>query len=313
MASTFRVTLLGTGVPIPCPERFGPATLIEAGEQTILIDAGRGATIRLFQLGVPIGTIDALFLTHFHSDHTVGIPDLWLTGWLSSYFAARQKPFRVIGPTGTSDLMRHLEAAYSRDIEIRVEDEKLAREHAAITTEEFVADGMVYESNNLRVIAFTVDHGAAIKPAYGYRVEYNGRSVVISGDTRYNENVIKFGIDADLLIHEVAMAPPQLLQEAHIQRILNHHTSPREAGLVFARAKPKLAAYTHLVLLAGKDVAAPLIEDLIAETRETYAGPLVVGEDLVCFEISDEVLVRRRTVNGSNVPVAFREVSKSRS
>ena len=87
----FRVTLLGTGVPIPRPDRFGPSTLIEAGDQTLLIDAGRGATMRLFQLGVPIGQIDALLLTHFHSDHTVGIPDLWLTGWLSSYFGNRQR------------------------------------------------------------------------------------------------------------------------------------------------------------------------------------------------------------------------------
>ena len=293
MASTFRVTLLGTGVPIPRPDRFGPGTLIEAGDQVILIDAGRGATIRMFQLGVPIGRIDALFLTHFHSDHTVGIPDLWLTGWLSSYFAARRKPFHVIGPTGTTELMHHLERAYSRDVDIRVEDEKLVREHASITTAEFASDGLVYESGNLHVIAFTVDHGAAIKPAYGYRVEYEGRSVVISGDTRYNENVVKFGTGADLLIHEVAMASPQLLPEPAIQRILNHHTSPREAGQVFARAKPKLAAYTHLVLLAGKDVAAPSLEDLLAETRETYAGPLVVGEDLMCFEIGDEVIVRR--------------------
>ena len=292
MASTFRVTLLGTGVPIPRPDRFGPGTLIEAGDQVILIDAGRGATIRMFQLGVPIGRIDALFLTHFHSDHTVGIPDLWLTGWLSSYFAARRKPFHVIGPTGTTELMHHLERAYSRDVDIRVEDEKLVREHASITTAEFASDGLVYESGNLRVIAFTVDHGAAIKPAYGYRVEYEGRSVVISGDTRYNENVVKFGTGADLLIHEVAMASPQLLPEPAIQRILNHHTSPREAGQVFARAKPKLAAYTHLVLLAGKDVAAPSIEDLLAETRKTYSGPLVVGEDLMRFEIGDEVIAQ---------------------
>jgi ribonuclease Z len=248
----------------------------------------------MFQLGVPLGRIDALFLTHFHSDHTVGIPDLWLTGWLSSYFAARRKPFHVIGPAGTTELMQHLENAYSRDVEIRVEDEKLVREYASITTAEFASDGLVYESGNLRVIAFTVDHGAAIKPAYGYRVEYEGRSVVISGDTRYNENVVKFGTDADLLIHEVAMAPRHLLQEASIQRILNHHTSPREAGQVFARAKPKLAAYTHLVLLASKDVAAPSIEDLLAETCEAYAGPLVVGEDLMCFEIGDDVIVRRR-------------------
>ena len=293
MASTFRVTLLGTGVPIPRPDRFGPATLIEAGDQTILIDAGRGATIRLFELGIAIGRIDALLLTHFHSDHTVGIPDLWLTGWLGSYFAARRKPFHVIGPTGTNELMRHLEAAFSRDVEIRVEDEKLAREHAAITTEEFVQDGAVYEAAGLRVIAFTVDHGDAIKPAYGYRIEYDGRSAVLSGDTRYNENVVKFGAGADLLIHEVAMARPELARDPHIQRILNHHTTPREAGLVFARAKPKLAAYTHLVMLAGESIAPPSIQEVIAQTRETYAGPLEVGEDLMSFDIDTAVTVWR--------------------
>ncbi|MDA9510793.1 ribonuclease Z [Bradyrhizobium sp. CCBAU 11386] len=293
MASTFRVTLLGTGVPIPRPDRFGPATLVEAGDQTILIDAGRGATIRLFELDVPIGRIDALLLTHFHSDHTVGIPDLWLTGWLGSYFAARRKPFHVIGPAGTSELMHHLEAAYARDVDIRVEDEKLGREHAAITTEEFVRDGVVYERGGLRVIAFTVDHGDAIKPAYGYRIEYDGRSAVLSGDTRYNENVIKFGAGADLLIHEVAMARPELAGDPHIRRILDHHTTPREAGLVFARAKPKLAAYTHLVMLAGEDIAPPSIQQLIAQTRESYAGPIEVGEDLMSFEIGATVTVRR--------------------
>ena len=288
------MTLLGTGVPIPSSERFGPSTLIEAGDHTLLIDAGRGATIRLFQIGVPIGKIDALLLTHFHSDHTVGIPDLWLTGWLSSYFGARQKPFHVIGPTGTRTLMEHLEAAYARDIEIRIEDEKLERKHADVVVTEFARDGLVYEAGDLRVIAFTVDHGAAIKPAYGYRIEYQNRVAVISGDTRYNENVVKYATGADLLIHEVAMATPELLKQPDIQRIVNHHTSPREAGLVFSRAQPKLAAYTHLVMLASKTVAPPSIEQLITETRMTYSGPLEVGEDLVCFEIDDHVVVRQR-------------------
>jgi ribonuclease Z len=301
-ASTFRVTLLGTGVPIPRPERFGPATLIEAGEHTILIDAGRGATIRMFQIGVPIGQIDALLLTHFHSDHTVGIPDLWLTGWLNGYFGARQKPFHVIGPTGTTELMSHLEAAYSRDLEIRIEDEKLVRAHALITTEEFEADGIVYEAGDLRIAAFTVDHGVAIKPAYGYRIEYQDRVAVISGDTRYNENVVKFGTGVDLLIHEVAMAPPELCAEPHIQRVLNHHTTPQEAGLVFARAKPKLGVYTHLVMLASASVPAPSIQDLIAQTRETYVGPLIVGEDLMSFEISDIIKVQRASLSTGRPP-----------
>jgi ribonuclease Z len=289
----FRVTLLGTGVPIPRPDRFGPSTLIEAGDQTLLIDAGRGATMRLFQLGVPIGRIDALLLTHFHSDHTVGIPDLWLTGWLSSHFGNRRRPFNVIGPIGTTTLMQHLEAAYARDIEIRVEDEKLAREHVAITVKEFTEDGIVYQDGDLRVIAFTVDHGDAIKPAYGYRIEYQGQVAVISGDTRYNANVLRYGEGADLLVHEVAMARPELLVEAYIQRIVNHHTSPQEAGRVFAQTRPKLAVFTHLVMLASENVTAPTVDELIAATRETYAGPLVVGEDLMSFDIGEAVIVGR--------------------
>ena len=210
----FRVTLLGTGTPIPVSDRFGPSTLVEAGDQKLLIDAGRGATIRLHQLGVPIGRLDALFLTHYHSDHTVGIPDLWLTGWLQSYFGTRTAPLRVIGPEGAKTLMTHLERAYALDVSIRIEDEKLPPQGAAISVEEFSADGVVYEKNGVRVIAFEVDHGDAIKPAYGYRIEYDGRAVVISGDTRFNQNVIKYGAGADLLIHEVAIAPPALLAEA---------------------------------------------------------------------------------------------------
>ncbi|MGX4803295.1 MBL fold metallo-hydrolase [Bradyrhizobium guangdongense] len=293
MTADFRVTLLGTGVPIPRPDRFGPSTLIQAGDHTLLIDAGRGATMRLFQLGVSIGKVDALLLTHFHSDHTVGIPDLWLTGWLSSYFANRRRPFNVIGPVGTARLMHHLEAAYAQDIDIRIEDEKLVREHAAIAVKEFTRDGIVYEAGDLRVIAFAVDHGKAIKPAYGYRIEYQSRVAVISGDTRYNANVVRYGAGADLLVHEVAMARHELLDEVVIQRILNHHTSPQEAGRVFTETKPKLAAFTHLVLLASESVPAPSIDDLIAATRETYSGPLVVGEDLSNFEIGETVSVGR--------------------
>jgi ribonuclease Z len=292
--SDFRVTLLGTGTPIPRPDRFGPSTLIEAGGHIVLIDAGRGAAMRLYQLGIPIGRIDALLLTHFHSDHTVGIPDLWLTGWLNSHFGNRRRPFSVIGPIGTVRLMHHLEAAYAQDIEIRVEDEKLAREHVAITVKEFDEDGVVYQSGNLRVIAFTVDHGDAIKPACGYRIAYQDRIAVISGDTRYNANVLRHGAGADLLVHEVAMARSELLGEAYIQRIVNHHTSPQDAGRVFAQTRPKMAAFTHLVMLASDTVAAPTVNDLVAATRETYTGPLEVGEDLMSFEIGESVTVHRR-------------------
>jgi ribonuclease Z len=297
MTSTnaFRITLLGTGVPTPRPDRFGPSTLVEAGDRKLLIDAGRGTTIRLYQLGVPLGRIDALLLTHYHSDHTCGIPDLWLTGWLGSYYARRTKPFRVIGPVGARMLMSNLEKAYGADIKIRIEDERLPLEGVATVVEEFHQDGIVYDKNGIKVIAFEVDHGDAIKPAYGYRIEYNGRVAVISGDTRYNANVIKHGTGADLLVHEVAAARPELMAEAYIQRIIAHHTTPREAGLVFRQTRPKLAVYTHIVMLSSEKVPASQIDEIVSETRQTYDGPLLVGEDLMSFEIGETITVRRHS------------------
>lgn len=292
--SDFKVTLLGTASPTPRPDRFGPSTLVEAGDQKLLIDAGRGVPIRLRQLGVPLGKIDVLFITHYHSDHVSGIPDVWLTGWLSPPFGRRTAPFHVIGPVGAKALMSNLEKAYALDVKIRLEDEKLPPEGIATAVEEFDKDGTVYEKNGVRVIAFAVEHGAAIKPAVGYRIEYKGRAVVFSGDTRYEQNVIKHGTGADLLIHEVGSARPELMAASvPVQRIIAHHTTPREAGMVFSQAKPKMAVYAHIVLLSSEKIAEPTLDDVVAETRRTYAGPLTIGEDLMSFEIGDTVTVQR--------------------
>jgi ribonuclease Z len=158
---------------------------------------------------------------------------------------------------------------------------------------EFDRDGVVFEKNGVSVIAFEVDHGDVIKPCYGYRIEYGGRVAVFSSDTRYNHNVIKYGAGADLLVHEVASAPPELMKLAYMQRIIGHHTTPREAGLVFSQTKPKLAAYTHIALLGSERIPPPTIDDVVAETRTTYRGPLAFGEDLMAFEIGETVLIRR--------------------
>ena len=293
MTIDFRVTLLGTGVPIPTAERFGPCTLVEAGDQKFLIDAGRGATIRLYQLKIPIGRIDVQFLTHYHSDHTSCLPDVWLTGWLESYFGNRTAPYKVIGPTGAKRLMENLERAYADDIKTRIADEKLPPAGIAIDVIEFDRDGNVYEQNGVKVIAFEVDHGDVIKPCYGYRIEFGGRAAVFSSDTRYNENVIKYGKNADLLVHEVAMARPELMKEAYIQRIIGHHTTPYDCGRVFAQTRPKLAAFTHVVQLASPEVPPPSLDELVAEVRKAYDGPLQVGEDLMSFEIDETVTVQR--------------------
>src|SRR5262245_21011114 len=164
-AQDFKVTLLGTGSPLPITARFGAATLVEAGNEKLLFDVGRGATIRLTQIGVPIGAINAVFLTHFHSDHTSGIPDLWLTGWIGRYYGNRQSPFRVIGPKGTLSLMQNLERAYADDIRIRSEDEKNPVNGVAVSASDYTNDGVVYEENGVKGTAFEVGHGPRITPA----------------------------------------------------------------------------------------------------------------------------------------------------
>jgi ribonuclease Z len=290
--SIFRVTLLGTGVPDPDPNRFSASTLIEAGDHKLLIDVGRGATIRLYQLHIPLSKIDVVFFTHYHSDHTIGLPDLLLTGWLPpTSFGHRTAPLQVIGPVGAKNLLSSIALAYSADIKGREEEQHLPPEGVAADVKEFTQDGPIYENDGMQVTAFEVDHG--IKPAYGYRIDYNGRSVLLSGDTRLSENVVKYGQGVDLLIHEVFVASSEALKNPAIQHILTIHTTPSQAGTVFTRTHPKLAAYTHIGALGTPTAPPPNITAIVAETRETYKGPLEVGEDLTSFEVGDTVTVRR--------------------
>src|SRR5262249_20116572 len=145
-ASDFVVTLLGTASPAPRAGRMGPSTLVVVNGQRLLFDAGRGATIRLWQIGVRIGSLHATFLPHFHSDHTNGLPDVWLTGWIGTPYGSRITPFRLVGPIGTETLMENLEKAYQADIDIRHKDgEPLEGIRTDVT--EFNAPGMVWSKD----------------------------------------------------------------------------------------------------------------------------------------------------------------------
>ncbi len=198
----------------------------------------------------------------------------------------------MIGPEGTKNMATHLEEAFMPDIRIRMADEKLPRAGVRFDAKD-ITPGVVYEANGVKVTAFEVDHGDEIKPAYGYRIDYRGRSVVLSGDTRFSENVIKLATAADLLIHEVAMAKPEVAQAEAAKRILAHHTSPQEAARVFSTAKPRLAVYSHIGTAGGIGPTAPQPADYIAATRETYGGPLEFGEDLMTINIGERVTVER--------------------
>ncbi len=274
---TLKVTLLGTGGPTPRVERFGPSTFVEAGSEKFVFDCGRGVTQRLFQLRCPFSDLTTLFLTHLHSDHVVGIPDLWLTGW----FLGRDVPLRVWGPTGTGEMMAHLQRAYEFDTRIRREFEALPAEGARIVTTEISA-GVVYKQNDVKITAFPVDHGH-VKPSFGYRIDYAGRSAVLSGDTRASEHLLRVSMGVDLLIHPVIVVEPQVLKSERVAKLLKLFSTPDQVAEIFGRAKPRLAVYTH----------HNTAKDLIALTRNTYSGAVEVGEDLMTIEVGEQVYIRR--------------------
>lgn len=282
------VVLLGTGVGPPVNlQQFGASTLVEAGDERLLFDCGRGATIRLTQAGIPIGSISKLFLTHLHSDHVAQIPDLLLTGWAGG---RRTVPLTVWGPDGTRDMMDHMQQAFTFDIHMRRDvDEKLPAAGIQVVSHD-INEGVVFNEHGVKVTAFLVDHGP-VKPAFGYRVDYKGRSVALSGDTRVSENLIRYARGVDVLIHE-AIDPDALRKRADhpsqavIDKIIAHHTLPEQAGEVFSRVKPRLAVYSH----------APNSESLISQTRKTYAGPLQGPEDLLTIVIGEKIDVRHHSL-----------------
>ena len=287
-SDSLKVVLLGTGAgPLVNLHQYGASTLVEAGGQRFLFDCGRGATLRLAEAGVPIGSITRVFLTHLHSDHIVQLPDLLLTGWAGGQ---RAVPLAVWGPVGTRDMMEHLQQAFAFDIRIRRDvDEHFPAAGITVVSHEVTTDSVVFAARGVTVTAFLVDHGP-VRPAFGYRVDYGGRSVVLSGDTRVSENLVRHARGADVLVHEVidpeaARHRPNAPSAAVIESIIAHHTTAAQAGEVFRRVAPRLAVYSH-----GANT-----EQILAQTRAAYAGPLQGAEDLLTILIGAHIEVLHHT------------------
>jgi ribonuclease Z len=287
-----KVTLLGTGSPPPVMERFGPSILVEAGEQKFLFDAGRGALLRLTQTNVKYKDIQGIFFTHLHSDHVVGFPDLWLTGWLTSQ---RIVPLQVWGPKGTKTMMSNLEKAFEFDIKARISDNTGVPAGVVIKAVD-IEESVVFEKNGVKITAFEVDH-ERVKPAFGYRIDYSGRSVVLSGDTRFSENLIRYSKGVDLLIHEVVS--PEVLTRMKFpatlaKTIIGYHTTPEQAGELFSLVKPKMAIFSHIIQPNATE------QDIIPPTRKTYTGAVELGEDLMVIEVGENIEIRRPSAKARN-------------
>ena len=274
---TTTVVLLGTGMPNPDPTAQGPATAITVGDRVFLFDAGPGVVRQLSAAGLHVRAhpLTAVFLTHLHSDHTLGLPDVILTTWVMG----RKAPLPLYGPPGTRAMTAHLLAAWREDVRIRTEGlEHEARGGERVDVHEIRA-GVVYDSAGVRVTAIPVPHGSWAH-AYGFRIDTPERSIVISGDTAPSEAIERAARGVDLLIHEV-YPEVRLTPEARPggvdwpKYMRSFHTSDRELGALAARAQPKQLVLHHIVRMGGTD------EELLQGIRAGgYTGPVAIGHDL---------------------------------
>ena len=285
-SSRTQVVLLGTGNPGPTPERSGPATAVVVNGQAYLIDFGAGVVRRAAaaqQKGIaalnPIN-IRYAFVTHLHSDHTVGYPDLIFTPWI----IGRKVPLEVYGPPGLKAMTDHVLAAWADDINIRNGPiEKDLPEHGTdgyrVNAHE-VSPGVVYKDGNVTVTAFTVKHGEWGPRAFGYRFQTADRTIVISGDTSPSESVVEQCNGCDILIHEVYTEAGYAKASPEWQRMRRaYHTSSRQLGELATRARPGLLILYH----QSYQFTESTEDDLMREMRAVYRGRFVSGHDLDVF------------------------------
>lgn len=288
-----RVTLLGTGVPLLNTAAYvksGRVTaglMIEAGGERMLFDCGQGVLNRLLQSGGPAdnpnAAIDKLFISHLHSDHIGDLASLYSYGWLYRY----DVPLRVWGPSGginqpvgTKQLMQLLRLAYDTDFYVRstlfsILSFPLTGVEPDGNTWELVPDGVAYSNNGVTVTSFLVDHHP-VGPAFGFKIEYQGKAVVFSGDTTYTDNMVKYGKGADLVINEAWGYDPDT-------ELYPYHCPPEGClNKIFTGAAPKMAVLTHIATPPGTTV-----QDLVARIRAAgYTGPLTAGLDLMTIDVT---------------------------
>lgn len=273
------VVLLGTGTPNADPERSGPSLAVVVNDTAYLVDAGPGivrraaAAARRGVTALDARRLTRVFVTHLHSDHTTGLPDLIFTPWVLE----RDVPLEVFGPPGIEEMTAHLEAAWAADVRQRIDGVQPQNATGWTVRAQVVAPGVVYEDANVKVSAFAVPH-EDWPHAYGYRFETADRVIVVSGDTRPSDAVVEACGGCDILVHEVYSDAGFARRPAEWQRYhARAHTSAAELAAIAARARPRLLVLTHQ-LFWGVSVDA-----LLEEVRAGYDGPVVSGNDLDIF------------------------------
>lgn len=275
-AAGARVVVLGTGNPAADPDRSGPAVAVVVNDRAYLVDCGPGVVRRAAAAekngiaALRARQLDIVFITHLHSDHTLGYPDLIFSPWV----LGRTAPLEAYGPKGLAAMTEHIEAAWSEDIDVRRNGLEQGNATGYKVKVHAIQPGPVYRDENVTVTAFPVKHGNW-KEAYGFTFETRDRRIVISGDTAPTEEVVKACSGCDVLLHEVYNPRGEELKIAHWNEYFRtFHTSPSELGDIARRARPKLLVVYHQSLEGLPE------SDLVEQIKREYTGPWVSAKDL---------------------------------
>lgn len=272
-----QIVLLGTGTPNADPDRSGPAVAIVVNGESYLVDCGAGVVRRAAAAAQQSG-IDALaapnlsrvFITHLHSDHTLGLADLIFTPWV----LGREVPLEVYGPTGIRAMANHIIEAYQQDIAVRTGGLEPANEQGYKVNVHEIEAGTVYRDKNVTVKAFSVRHGSW-DHAFGFRFETADRTIVLSGDTAPCSGLLAGAEGCDVLIHEVYSEAGFRRRTPQWQRYhAAFHTSTRELADIATKVRPDLLILYHQLFWGTTE------EDLLGEVRQSYGGRVVSGNDL---------------------------------
>ena len=275
-----RLVLLGTaGGPTPKAKSAAPAPAVVVGDRIYLVDCGDGVARQLALAKLPVGRLRSVFITHQHSDHNAGYGPLFLLGWT----AGLSTPVDVYGPPPLVDMTARLLEAHRFDIDLRIADEGRPPLAPLIRPHEITAGGEVFQDDRVRVTAALNDH-PPIKHSFAYRFDTPDRSIVISGDTRYSDNVVKLAKGADVLVHEVVSREfwerPNAPQSPSVVRhILASHTDATDVGRVAGAAGVGTLVLSHFVPTEG--VNAPTDDEWLAPVRRHFKGKVILGKDLL--------------------------------
>jgi ribonuclease BN (tRNA processing enzyme) len=273
-----KLVMLGTGTPFADPERSGPSLAIVVKDQSYIVDCGPGVVRRASSLSKSIPALEAsqlkrLFITHLHSDHTVGYADMIFTPAVLD----RNAPLEVFGPKGIKSMTNHLLKAYKKDISVRLKGLEMGDKAAYKVKVNEIKTGLIYQDDLVKVYAFEVSHGNW-DHAYGYRFETPDKVIVISGDATYSQSLIDNAKDCDILVHEVFSQKGLDKREDRWKKYhSNFHTSPAQLGSIATQVKPKLVVLTHILFFKESK------ETLMEEIKQHYSGAVVMGNDLDVF------------------------------